>query len=160
MKSLSLLIATLALPALAATGPTQTPLEPASGSQVRGTVSLMDTGQGLVVAGEVTGLTPGAHGFHIHETGDCSAPDASSAGAHYNPDGHPHGKPDPSRHHDGDLGNIHADAQGRATFNVTVPGLTSTHVKGRALVVHDQPDDLKSQPSGASGDRIACGVIR
>ncbi|TJZ75504.1 superoxide dismutase family protein [Chitiniphilus eburneus] len=160
MKHLSLLLAAaFSLPALAATAPPITQLSPASGSQVRGGVTLIDTADGLRVAGEITGLSPGAHGFHVHVRGNCSAPDASSAGDHYNPDAHPHGDPDPSRHHAGDLGNIEADAQGRATVAVVVPGLTAADLKGRALVVHDKPDDLRTQPSGASGDRIACGVI-
>ncbi|GAA5784802.1 superoxide dismutase family protein [Chitiniphilus shinanonensis] len=161
MKPFFALLATaLALPALAATPPSTTRLSPASGSQVRGNVQFSDTADGLRVTGEITGLSPGAHGFHVHERGDCSAPDASSAGGHYNPDNHPHGDADPSRHHAGDLGNIEADADGRAKVDAIVPGLTTARLKGRGLVVHDQPDDLKTQPSGASGDRIACGVVR
>jgi Cu-Zn family superoxide dismutase len=140
-------------------------LAPTQGQQVRGTVSVRQDGDGVRVTGEVSGLTPDqAHGFHVHEFGDCSAPDAASAGGHFAPEAHPHGAPDPAAHHAGDLGNVQADATGRATLDVRVPGLAIASgiraLAGRSLVVHAQPDDLVTQPSGNAGARVACGVVQ
>jgi Cu-Zn family superoxide dismutase len=137
---------------------------PTQGQQVRGTLRLRHDGQAVRVSGELTGLTPNAkHGFHVHEFGDCSAPDGASAGAHFAPEGHPHGAPDPGAHHAGDLGNVQADAEGKAKVDVKVPGLTlatgDRALIGRSLIVHAQPDDLTSQPSGNAGARVGCGVI-
>ena len=112
--------------------------------------------------GEINGLTPGKHGFHIHEKGDCSAADASSAGGHFNPTGMPHGGRRGSQRHLGDLGNITADKSGIARFAFTDGWITLAGVNsiiGHAVVVHAQADDLKSQPSGNAGARVACGVI-
>lgn len=137
-------------------------LKPASGSKVRGIVSFAETGDGIVVSGGFSGLTPGKHGFHVHETGDCSAPDAKSAGDHFNPDNQQHGAPDSAMHHRGDLGNIEADANGRAQVEQTVKGVTLTgpgSIIGKAVLVHAGEDDLKTPPSGNSGARVACGVI-
>jgi Cu-Zn family superoxide dismutase len=141
-------------------------LEPAAGSKVTGTVHLfvIDEDQGLVrLVAHVTGLEPGtAHGFHIHEYGDLTAPDLTSAGGHYAPEGHPHGGPEVPLHHAGDLGNVVADAQGVADLEMTVHGITLTGdhpVLGRAIVVHEGGDDLRTQPTGASGARLAAGVI-
>ena len=137
---------------------------PAQGQEARGTVRFHRTGDGVHVSGELTGLTPNVkHGFHVHEFGDCSAPDGASAGGHFAPEGHPHGTPDPGQHHAGDLGNVEADSAGHAKVDVTVPGLTlatgDRALVGRALVVHAQPDDLTSQPAGNAGARVGCGVI-
>jgi Cu-Zn family superoxide dismutase len=99
------------------------------------------------------------HGFHIHMFGDLRAADGMSAGGHYNPTGHMHGGPESSDHHAGDLGNIKADESGTAKVDAKVQGLMLHHVLGRSLVVHAKEDDLKTQPSGNSGDRIAVGVI-
>ena len=137
---------------------------PTQGQEVRGTVRFHRTGDGVHVSGELTGLTPNVkHGFHVHEFGDCSAPDGASAGGHFAPEGHPHGAPDPGQHHAGDLGNVEADSAGRAKVDVTVPGLTlatgDRALVGRALIVHAQPDDLTSQPTGNAGARVGCGVI-
>jgi Cu-Zn family superoxide dismutase len=140
-------------------------LRPASGSQVQGKVTFTQAGANVRVAGEVTGLTPGPHGFHLHEKGDCSTPDATSAGAHFNPGAHKHGGPMSAERHAGDFGNITADAAGKAMVNVTVGGISvaagqPNSIAGRGLVVHAQADDEKTDPTGNSGGRIACGVIQ
>lgn len=141
-------------------------LGPASGSEVTGTVTFSMTDDGKVeVTYEVSGLTPGEHGFHIHENGDCSAPDATSAGGHYAPAGDPHGAPGSAQHHAGDFGNITADDAGVAKGSWTVdfialqPDAEAPNIVGKAVVVHADSDDLKSQPSGNAGARVACGVI-
>ena len=121
-------------------------------------------GAKVLVRGEVRGLRPNAeHGFHVHEKGDCSAPDATSAGGHFNPGGKPHGSPSSSERHAGDLPSLKADAAGVATMTFEVKGhlmgAGATDLLGRALVVHADPDDYSSQPAGNAGTRIACGVI-
>ncbi len=131
---------------------------------MRGTVTFSEVADGVRVQASITGLAPGKHGFHVHEKGDCSAPDASSAGDHFNPTGQPHGAPDSSARHEGDMGNIEADASGTANLNYVdhtlslVPGDRS--IVGHAVIVHANPDDLTSQPSGNAGARLACGVIK
>ena len=116
--------------------------------------------EGLVhLTGEVTGLKPGDHGFHIHMFGDLRAADGTSAGGHYNPAGHPHGGPDSHERHAGDLGNIKADAKGVAKVDVKIKGLSLHKILGRSLVVHGDADDLKSQPAGNAGPRIGVGAI-
>jgi len=138
-------------------------LGPASGSNVRGTVTFDRESGGLHVTANLTGLSPGTHGFHIHEKGDCSAPDGSSAGGHFNPTGMQHGGPEAEPHHMGDLGNIVADSSGAAHYDrvvsfISLGGANSIIVK--SVVVHMNADDLTSQPAGNAGARIACGVIR
>jgi Cu-Zn family superoxide dismutase len=141
-------------------------LAPASGSLVSGKLMLMPMGNGVHVSGDIGGLAPGSsHGFHIHETGDCSAADASSAGGHFNPTASPHGKAEAGAHHAGDIDNIVADASGVAHVNAHVTGVSlgggaADDIAGRAFVVHAAPDDYATQPSGNSGARIACGVIK
>lgn len=134
-----------------------------SGSRVSGTVTFTQQAEGVLVFAIVSGLTPGSHGFHIHETGDCSAPDGSSAGGHFNPGSMPHGGPDAGEHHAGDLGNIVADEAGNANYEKVIPGITleegSNSVIGRAVVVHESADDMTTQPTGNAGGRLACGVI-
>lgn len=141
-------------------------LKPTQGHQAMGTLSLTPDKHGVRIAGSIKGLTPNAeHGFHVHEKGDCSAPDGSSAGGHFNPDAQPHGKPgDSGAHHLGDVPSVRANAQGVAQVDVRVSGATlrtndANDIVGKALVVHEKPDDYKSQPAGNSGNRIACGVI-
>ncbi|MBL0420409.1 superoxide dismutase family protein [Ramlibacter sp. AW1] len=139
-------------------------LRPTAGNQVSGVTRFTQTAGGLRLSGEVRGLAPDSeHGFHVHERGDCSAPDAMSAGGHFNPGGAPHGGPTTPARHAGDLPNLRADAQGVARIDTLLPGLTVTagpaSVVGRALVVHRNPDDYRSQPSGDSGARVACAVI-
>jgi len=130
---------------------------------VTGTVTFTPAAGGVQVHAEIAGLTPGKHGFHIHEFGDCSAPDASSAGAHFNPTNQPHAGPDATARHEGDMGNVEADASGHAKLDYVDHEISLTNdaksAIGRSVVVHAKPDDLKTQPSGDSGARIACGVI-
>lgn len=136
-------------------------LEPKSGSQVTGMVTFTKVGDEVQVVADIQNLKPGKHGFHIHEKGDCSAADAASAGGHFNPTQKHHGGPTSVDHHVGDLGNIEADASGRA--HVDWKGKMSLNGKdsiiGRSVVVHEKEDDLKTDPAGNSGARIACGVI-
>lgn len=134
-------------------------LMPTKGNEVHGTLVLTQQDNHVAVVGKVTGLTPGRHGFHIHEFGDLRAADGISAGGHYNPDGSKHGGPHDKNRHAGDLGNISADANGEAIVNVRADGLKLHFVIGRSLVVHAGPDDLESQPAGDSGPRVAVGVI-
>jgi Cu-Zn family superoxide dismutase len=132
------------------------------GGGVAGTVWFKPAAGGVQVSARITGLTPGAHGFHVHEFGDCSAADFTSAGGHFNPMGQPHGAPDASARHVGDLGNIQAGADGVATLDWTDKELAfdGKHgVVGRAVIVHAKADDLKTQPTGDAGGRVACGVI-
>lgn len=138
-------------------------LNPTQGEKANGIVRLVQEGDRVVLRARVSGLVPGReHGFHVHEKGDCSAPDASSAGEHLNPQAKPHG-PQHAEHHAGDLPSLKADAGGMAatSFEVkgTLLGAGATDLIGKALVVHADPDDYMTQPSGNSGRRIACGVI-
>jgi len=132
------------------------------GSGVTGTVTFTPQGDKVQVEAELAGLRPGKHGLHIHEFGDCSAADGLSAGGHFNPEGHPHGGPGAASH-PGDLGNVEADAQGRAKLSLVVEKITidagKLGVVGRGLIVHANADDLVSQPVGEAGGRVACGVI-
>jgi Cu-Zn family superoxide dismutase len=136
-------------------------LQPSSGSQVKGTVTFTKMGDDVQVVADVENLKPGKHGFHIHEKGDCSAPDASSAGAHFNPTHHHHGGPDSVARHAGDFGNITADASGEGHLDwkgkLKFSGAES--IIGKSVIVHEKEDDLKTDPSGNSGTRIACAVI-
>ena len=137
-------------------------LEPASGSTVRGTVHFYETPKGIRVVAKISGLTPGQHGFHIHEKGDCSKPDATSAGGHFNPGGAKHGAPTDGERHAGDFGNLTADAAGNAKADF-VDGHISFNgpnsIVDRGVIVHEKADDLKSQPAGNAGARVACGNI-
>ena len=138
-------------------------LAPTRGSTVEGVVTFLQKGDKVMIDAKITGLTPGLHGFHIHEKGDCSAPDASSAGGHFNPHKVEHGSPGTAGKHSGDLGNLLADQTGTALYKAELGGITlgtgDDSIIGRALVVHAETDDLYSQPSGNSGPRIACGLI-
>ena len=138
-------------------------LAPTTGNRTAGTVTFTPNGDRVRVVAQVSGLTSGAHGFHVHEKGDCSAPDATSAGGHFNPGGQPHGNPAAGAHHAGDMPMLVADASGNATLDVTLStialGSGENGIVGRSVVVHKDPDDFKSQPAGNSGARVACGVI-
>jgi Cu-Zn family superoxide dismutase len=138
-------------------------LAPTAGNTAAGTVSFTQKGDKVTVTAKVSGLAPGAHGFHIHEKGDCSAPDATSAGGHFNPTGKPHGDPAVPDHHAGDMPMLQADASGNATLTADLEvigiGGGATDVVGRSVVVHKDADDFKTQPAGNSGARVACGII-
>src|ERR1041385_8434225 len=138
-------------------------LHPIGSNKVSGTVTFTEVADGVQIQAEITGLTPGNHGFHVHEFGDCSAADLSSAGAHFNPTNKPHAGPDATERHVGDMGNVEADASGKVKLEYLDHHISLTNdqssVIGRSVVVHAKADDLKSQPAGDSGPRIACGVI-
>lgn len=137
-------------------------LHPTEGSEVTGTVTFTQTDAGIRIVGTVEGLTAGQHGFHVHEYGDCSAPDGSSAGGHFNPDGKDHGAPTDMDRHVGDLGNVLADESGIGTYDRTdtVIAFSGSHsIIGRGIIVHAGEDDLTTQPTGGAGARVACGVI-
>ncbi len=138
-------------------------LYPTQGNKIAGTVTFTEVADGVQVQAEITGLSPGKHGFHVHEFGDCSAADASSAGAHFNPTNQPHAAPDATARHVGDMGNVEADASGAAKLDYLDHNMSlandRTSIIGRSVVVHAKADDLKSQPAGDSGARVACGVI-
>lgn len=153
--------------------PAETPPEPAVSAQLTptqgntagGDLTLTAEGETVHVTGTLQGLKPNSEfGFHIHEKGDCSAPDASSAGGHFNPTNAQHGDPQGAMHHGGDMLNAKSDAQGMAQVDVVASGVSLTSgqpddVHGKAIVLHEKRDDYKTQPSGDSGARIACGVI-
>lgn len=135
---------------------------PLGDSKVEGAVTFTQQDGFIVIDAELTGLTPGLHGFHVHEFGDCTMVDGTCAGGHFNPTNMPHGGPDSDKRHVGDLGNIKADDQGVAEFQLKdkVIQLNGPYsIIGRSIIIHEKADDLKSQPSGDAGKRIGCGVI-
>jgi Cu-Zn family superoxide dismutase len=137
-------------------------LYPTKDSAVQGHVIFVKKNQGLRVYARLEGLAPGLHGFHIHEFGDCRASDASSAGGHFNPTQQMHGSPARQDSHKGDLGNIEADASGQGRLDLTSEFLSlegRDSIIGKSVIVHEHPDDLKTQPAGGAGARLACGVI-
>lgn len=138
-------------------------LNPTKDSNVKGKLSVYKDGEKIMIQGEVTGLTPGKHGFHIHEKGDCSAPDGMSAGGHFNPTGKQHGDMG-MESHAGDMGNIVADDKGTAKIDIKLDANFyklegENSIVGKSIIVHEKEDDLKTQPTGNSGARLACGVI-
>jgi Cu-Zn family superoxide dismutase len=139
-------------------------LHSTQGNLVTGTVYFAQEGNKVKVTANVQGLKPGVHGFHIHEKGDCSAPDATSAGGHFNPAQHTHGGPSTQPHHAGDLGNLTADDKGDATYEALIEGITLSEgangIIERGVIVHAGPDDFVTQPTGGSGARVACAVIK
>lgn len=140
-------------------------ISPIGSSGVSGqlNVTALPDDAGVKVEGELVGLTPGAHGMHVHEVGSCDSPDGLSAGGHFNPTSAPHGKIDAPDSHVGDFGNITADAHGKAQISL-IKGAARLSgpatIVGRSIIVHQDADDLKSQPAGQSGVRVGCGVIR
>ncbi len=139
-------------------------LLPTQGNAVTGHVTFTKTVNYVLVAGEVQGLAPNTeHGFHVHEKGDCSSADAVSAGGHFNPRGAQHGALEQAEHHAGDLQSLKSDANGVARFSFMASALSvgegAADVIGRGLIVHRDPDDFKTQPTGNSGPRLACAVI-
>jgi len=141
-------------------------LKATQGNGVSGTLMLAPDAGGVHITGSIKGLPPGStHGFHVHENGDCSAPDASSAGGHFNPSNEQHGNPESGGHHRDGMPNITADAEGTAELDAVVSGVTlrtqeANDVVGKSIVIHEKADDYKTQPSGDSGKRIACGIIK
>lgn len=134
------------------------------GMSTSGTVKFIQTEDGILIAAVLSGLPPGQHGIHIHEKGDCSEPDFSSAGGHFNPTNQPHACPPEKARHAGDLGNIDIDADGTGRFKLMTDLLTiddgPSSVVGKAVILHDMIDDCTTQPSGGSGDRLSCAVIK
>ena len=145
-------------------GPSATAtLEATKGNSAGGTVNFVQKGDKVFVTARVSGLSPGSHGFHIHEKGDCSSGDGMSAGGHFNPLGKSHGDPSAPDHHAGDMPMLVADSYGDANLTVELGVMTvgggATDVIGKAIIVHKDADDYKTQPTGNSGARVACGVI-
>ena len=140
-------------------------LASSAGNNVSGTVMFVQEGRKVFVIAELSGLKPGPHGFHVHEKGDCSAPDFSSAGGHFNPDSQPHGDPTAGAHHVGDMPMLVADASGKAMARaelrtMSIGGGGATDIVGKSVVVHADADDFRTQPAGNSGPRVACGIIK
>ena len=137
-------------------------LYPTQGSETTGTVTFTQKAYGILVIADVKGLSPGKHGFHIHEFGDCSQLDGNSAGGHFNPTSKNHGGPGSDNRHVGDLGNLIAKDDGTAHYEWTDKLISfsgTNSIFGRAIIVHADEDDLTSQPTGNAGARLACGVI-
>ncbi len=137
-------------------------LMPTKGSKVFGVVTFTVKGDDVEITGAIYDLTPGKHGFHVHEFGDLTDPAGLATGGHFNPDKEKHGGPEDKERHVGDLGNVVADENGKATLKMTdkLLRLSGPHsVIGRGLIVHAKEDDLKTQPTGDAGGRVAQGVI-
>jgi len=137
-------------------------VHPLGGTKTAGMVTFTKVDGGIKIDAEISGLTPGKHGFHVHEFGDCSMMDGKCAGGHFNPEGKPHGGPDSAERHVGDFGNVVAGADGTAHYSrvdkeIAFSGPHS--IIGRSIIVHGGTDDLTSQPSGNAGPRVGCGVI-
>jgi Cu-Zn family superoxide dismutase len=138
-------------------------IHPTEGNSIQGTVMFTETEEGVRVEAEVSGLgSQTLHGFHIHEYGDCRAADGTSAGGHYNPEGMEHGAPTDDERHIGDLGNLPSNEDGVATVDFVDPMLSlsgENSIVGYGVIVHAGEDDLVTQPTGAAGPRLGCGVI-
>ena len=128
--------------------------------EVIGGVSFIEAEKGVNLHVELRDVTPGEHGIHIHNVGKCERPTFESAGPHYNPAGNEHGIDNPHGPHAGDLPNITVDDKGKADFEFTATSFTLKEITGRSIVLHEFPDDYKTDPAGNSGARIACGVIK
>ena len=172
VPALALLATALTLAACSSTAPSPAPvastsasarLTPTTGNTTNGIVRFVQTGNTVRVTGGISGLKPGAvHGFHIHEKGDCSSGDGMSTGGHFNPTSSAHGNHDHGAHHVGDLPSLTANAFGVATLNFESDSIRldgPTDITGRGLIVHRDPDDYTTQPTGNSGPRLACAVI-
>jgi Cu-Zn family superoxide dismutase len=140
-------------------------LQPTKGNKTFGEADFEQMGDKVRVVVFVQGLKPGQeHGLHIHEVGDCSSGDGMSTKGHFNPLGKPHGHPGSAERHAGDLPALKANKEGRANVQIDLDVITLTpgpaNIIGRGLIVHADPDDYKTQPTGNAGARIACGVIQ
>lgn len=161
LLALAALLAGCATPS----GPTAgAQLQPTRGNTTSGDVRFVQRDGKVMVSGEVRGLKPGAeHGFHVHDKGDCSSGDGMSTGGHFNPGGHKHGAHGGGEHHVGDLPSLKADAMGVARFSFEsgsiAVGSGQADIVGRGLIVHRDPDDYMTQPTGNAGPRLACAVI-
>jgi len=142
-------------------------LEPKSNSAVSGTATFTEKNGIVTFEAKMSGLKPGVHAIHIHEKSDCSATDASSAGGHWNPTFKKHGKWSDGEHHKGDIGNFTADANGNGTISLKTDewcigcGDETKDILNKGLIVHANPDDFTTQPTGNAGGRVACsGIIK
>ena len=166
-RTFILLASILALGACASTTPgprAVAQLQSTTGNTASGSVTFTQSGDKVLVSGTVSGLKPNTqHGFHLHEKGDCSSGDGMSAGGHFNPNSQPHGQHAAAMHHAGDLPSLEADASGVARFSFESTGISvgggSGNIIGRGLIVHRDPDDYTTQPTGNSGPRLACAVV-
>jgi Cu-Zn family superoxide dismutase len=161
----ALAAAALTLAACASSPDAIAKIQSRSAGAVVGSAVFVAEGEGVTMTLAVEGLTPGLHGIHMHEKGDCSAADGTSAGPHWNPSKSAHGDPGGAAHHAGDMGNLTAGTDGRATLTFTntdwtlgAESSTTSEVIGRAIIVHASPDDF-SQPAGNAGARLGCGVV-
>ncbi|MCB0360413.1 MAG: superoxide dismutase family protein, partial [Bdellovibrionales bacterium] len=138
-------------------------IHPTAGNTASGVATFIEHGDRVLVRARVTGLPPGEKlGFHIHQFGDCTAPDGTSAGGHFAPHDSPHAGPEAEKRHVGDLGNLEVNAKGvgeyeREDSHIALHGENS--IIGRGVIIHSGTDDLTSQPTGNAGSRVACGVI-
>lgn len=140
-------------------------ISPASGSNVQGKATFREVGDEVKVKLHLKNLEPGKHAFHLHNKGDCSASDATSAGGHWNPTNEEHGKRGQGEFHKGDIANVVANSNGKVDFTMKVDGWNvggtkKSNILGQAVIIHAGADDFTSQPSGAAGARVACGVIQ
>ena len=169
---MKLALGSIAIAALAAGCATMEPsrveavadLAPTAGNTAKGTVTFTQKDGTVLVIAKMSGLTPGNHGFHIHEKGDCSAADAMSAGGHFNPMDKPHAHPSVADRHTGDMPMLVADASGNATLTTELTlmriGAGANDIVAKSVIVHKDPDDFKTQPTGNAGARSACAVIQ
>ncbi len=138
-------------------------LKPTKGNTAKGTVTFVSLGDRVAVTANVSGLTPGNHGFHLHEKGDCNSDDGMSAGGHFNPLMKSHASPSTRERHAGDMPMLEADANGNANLiaelDVIAVGYGLTDVIGKSVIVHKDADDFQTQPTGNSGARVACGIV-
>lgn len=137
-------------------------IRPIKGEKVKGIVTFIRVPNGIQIIADLEGLTPGEHGFHIHEFGDCGGDGGAATGGHFNPDNKKHGAPDSEERHVGDLGNVTADASGKAHYERTdrVVAFEGKHsIIGRSIVVHAGKDDFVTQPTGNAGKKVGCGII-
>jgi Cu-Zn family superoxide dismutase len=161
-------------PAPAETAPSDAPaaapktveitLQAKSNSKLAGKATLSESSEGVKVVLALENVSPGDHGAHVHEKGDCSAPDAASAGGHFNPGSHPHALPTGSPRHLGDLGNITIGKDGKGTLEIVAAGANlkdsdPSSFMGRSIIVHEKKDD-GGQPTGNAGGRIGCAEIK